>query len=473
MKQDSGKIIVLEHDLKSSHRISKILADNFYSVKTCENSTDFFQIFSRFNPDVIILNLSLQGSKLSGNEVFRILKNERQTDAKLILIYAEKKGCKINDVSKLGAFHIYNSASELSQTDLLLRVNSAILLKKQEEENLKLQIENIYLKKSIIQSHAFIGESDCITEAKSRIMKLAQADEDMFVIGETGTGKEVAAYYYYLNSRRFARPFHTVNCSALTETLIESELFGHMKGSFTSADKSKIGFFERCNNGILFLDEITNLSLPAQSKILRAIENKEIQVVGGESKKVDSKLIFASNSSLERLTQPEVFRKDLYYRIEGNIIELLPLRERGDDIFLLMNYFLSSYYQQYLHSTKTNLKSIKDVILSYSWPGNVRELKNFCKSIVLSTKDITADVIKKHLEQKIHKLTETSLSNVHRYIRMENLKTSVNSFEKDYILYHLNHNHWHISKTAKLIGIERTTLYKKIKQYKLKPASRT
>lgn len=473
MKIVNGKIMLLEHNLETALSISRILTDSHYLVRICKNSSDFFRILNKYKPDLIILDINLENSKLSGSEVFRMLKNERQTSAKIIILTGGEESAKLNEIYNSSAFHVFDISSVLNETELLLRVNSAIQLKKQEDENLQLQIENIYLKKSLVQSHAFIGESESINQAKKQIVKLARADEDMFVIGETGTGKEVAAYFYYLNSNRFAKPFHTVNCSALTETLIESELFGHIKGSFTSADRTKTGFFERSDSGILFLDEITNLSLAAQSKILRAIENKEIQVVGGESKKVDTKLIFASNSSLERLSQPEVFRRDLYYRIEGNIIELLPLRERGDDIFLLMNYFLSSYYQMNLNSTKLKLYSIKDLVLSYSWPGNVRELKNFCKSIVLSERDITTDAIKRHLEQKIKQLNETSVSNVHRYIRMENLKAGVKNFEKDFIFYHLSKNHWHISKTANLIGVERTTLYKKIKQYKLKPLSKS
>lgn len=468
MKKINGKIAILESDLKTALNFSRVLTDNNYIVRISKNSTDFFKTYSRFNPDLIIIDFDLTNSKMNANEVCRMLINEKQSDARLIILSKDKKASKMNEIYKLGAYHIFDINDYLNETELLIRTNSAIQLKRQEEANLQLQIENIYLKKSIVQSHAFIGESECVTQAKRQIMKLAQADEDMFVVGETGTGKEVAAYYYYLNSNRFAKPFHTVNCSALTETLIESELFGHIKGSFTSADRSKIGFFERCNHGVLFLDEITNLSLAAQSKILRAIENKEIQVVGGESQKVDTKLIFASNSSLEKLAQPDVFRKDLYYRIEGNIIELLPLRDRGEDAYVLLNYFLSSYYQLNLNASRANLHKIKDMLLSYSWPGNVRELKNFCKAIVLSEKEITSDIIQKHLELKIKKQNETTVSNVHKYIRMDNLKSSVSKFEKDFIYYHLDKNNWHISKTAKHIGVERTTLYKKIKQYKIK-----
>jgi DNA-binding NtrC family response regulator len=240
------------------------------------------------------------------------------------------------------------------------------------------------------------------------------------------------------------------------------------KGSgFNLKHRNKIGFFERCDDGILFLDEITNLSIAAQSKILRAIENKEIQVVGGESKKVDARLLFASNATLEKLSQPEVFRKDLFYRIEGNIVELLPLRQRGDDIILLMSYFFSSYAQQFQNADYCDLSEIKDDMLSYSWPGNIRELKNFCKFILINEREINNEVILKHLEVKILKNNGIAESSLHKYLRMDKLKDGIASFEKDFLHFHLNRHNWRISHTARQIGIERTTLYKKMKTYNL------
>jgi DNA-binding NtrC family response regulator len=323
------------------------------------------------------------------------------------------------------------------------------------------------MKKQFTRSFPFIGESDAIKQVREKIHKLAEVDEDLFLIGETGTGKEVAANYYYISSQRFGKPFHTLNCSALTESLIESELFGHVKGSFTSADRNKTGFFEECSNGLLFLDEVTNLSLIAQSKILRAIENKEIQVVGGSMKKVSTRLIFASNANRDVLNDPEQFRRDLYYRIEGNIVELPALRDRGEDILLLMSFFLTNFSHQYNINDQLDLTTLKSGLLSYSWPGNIRELRNFCKFMMINEKNITNATILKHLEHKLNGKDKVCYDDNTRYMEIPTLKESIAQYERDYLIHHLEQNSWQVSKTARSIGIERTTLYKKIKQLKI------
>jgi two-component system nitrogen regulation response regulator NtrX len=462
-----GKVLVLEDDLTLSRTISSVLSNKQFDVKTTNTSDSFLKIYDSFHPDVALLDVILKGSLLNGIDVLKILKTEKNTNTKVIVLSGEANPEQIDEIRQLGAYHFIEKGLGFNLNQLILHVENAIQLKLQEETNLNLQIENISIKKHLIHSFPFVGDSQAIRDVRSQIVRLAKADEDMFVIGETGTGKEVAVNFYYLNSKRFGKAFHTVNCSALTETLIESELFGHKKGSFTSADRNKMGFFERCDNGILFLDEITNLSIAAQSKILRAIENKEIQVVGGELKNVDARLLFASNSTLEKLSQPEIFRKDLFYRIEGNIIELLPLRERGDDIILLMSYFFSSYAQQYQNTAYYDLTNIRDMLLSYSWPGNVRELKNFCKFILINEKEINNQVILRNLELKVHKYNGVPETAFHNYIRMDKLKDGISNFEKDFLHYHLNKHNWQISHTARQIGIERTTLYKKMKSYKL------
>ncbi len=466
----SGKILILEDDTSLARNLAAVLTSNHYEARSSSNSEHFFKQFYSFYPDVVLLDIVLKGSPLNGVEVLKLLRKEGITNTKVIVLSGEANPSQIDDIRNLGAYQYIEKGSGFNLKQLLLHIENALQMKQQEEANFNLQIENINLKKHLIHTFPFIGDSREINEVREQIIRLAQADEDMFVIGETGTGKEVAVNFYYLNSNRFARAFHTVNCSALSETLIESELFGHVKGSFTSADRNKMGFFERCDNGILFLDEITNLSIAAQSKILRAIENKEIQVVGGESKKVDARLLFASNASLEKLSQTDVFRKDLFYRIEGNIIELLPLRERGNDIVLLMNYFFSSYNQQYQNADFFDLSYIKDLLLSYTWPGNVRELKNFCKFVLINEKEINIDVIQKHLETKKFKNANTVDTAMHKYLCMDKLKDGIASFEREYLSYHLNRYNWQISHTARQIGIERTTLYKKMKSYNLNSA---
>ena len=458
-----GKILILEDDIVLSEQIANVVKYYNYEVIQTVNSDQFFDVLRSFQPDVILLDVFLVGSKLDGIQVLKHLKNDMDLNYKVIVISGEVTSSQINEIRTLGAYHFIEKGSAFSISQLLLHIENAITLKKQEEEHIGLQIEYINLKKQFTRSFPFIGESDVIKKVREQISRLATVDEDIFLIGETGTGKEVAANYYYIYSPRFGKPFHTVNCSALSETLIESELFGHIKGSFTSADRSKTGFFEECSSGILFLDEVTNLSLLSQSKILRAIENKEIQVVGGNLKKVDTRLIFASNAGLDKLSEESIFRKDLFYRIEGNIVDLPPLRERDDDILLLICYFLTSFSSQYSVMDRLDLPALKNDLLSYSWPGNVRELRNFCKFIMINEKKINNNVIKKHLQHKTNQFRFSKNHNNGKYIQIQNLKESVASFERDYLLHYLSLNNWKISQTAKSIGLERTTLYKKIK----------
>lgn len=463
-----GKVLILEDDVVLAEQIAKVMKRYEYNVLHAVNSDAFFDELRIFQPDVILLDVFLVGSRLNGIQVLQHLKNNMDLNYKVIVMSGDVTSSQISEIRALGAYHFIEKGSAFSINQLLLHIDNAITLKHQEEEHIGLQIEYINLKKQFTRSFPFIGESTAIKKVRDSIARLASVDEDLFLTGETGTGKEVAANYYYINSYRFGKPFHTVNCSALSENLIESELFGHLKGSFTNADRNKTGFFEECTNGLLFLDEVTNLSIAAQSKILRAIENKEIQVVGGNLKKVDTRLIFASNAGIEKLSDQSIFRRDLFYRIEGNVVELPPLREREDDILLLMSYFFTSFSSQYSANDQIDLPALKQDLLSYSWPGNIRELRNFCKFIMINEAKISNEVILKQLKNKTSHYREDAEMSPDRYINIVNLKDSVAAFERDYLIYHLAQNGYRVSQTAKAIGIERTTLYKKIKTLNIK-----
>jgi len=282
-----GKVLILEDDFVLADQLALVLENYSYQVLITTNSEMFFEELRIFNPDVILLDVFLVGSKLNGIQVLKHLKEEMDLNYKVIVVSGEVSTSQVREIRRLGAYHFIEKGSSFNTNQLLLHIDNAITLKRQEEEHIGLQIEVINLKKQFARSFPFIGESPEIQKVREQIHKLAEVDEDLFLTGETGTGKEVAANYYYISSKRFGKPFHTLNCSALTENSIESELFGHMKGSVSGATKNKVGFFEECSNGVLFLDEVTNLSMVAQSKILRAIENKEIQVVGGPMKKVE------------------------------------------------------------------------------------------------------------------------------------------------------------------------------------------
>jgi two-component system, NtrC family, nitrogen regulation response regulator NtrX len=466
------RVMLLESDINYAENICEVLRNGNCDLYQYRNSADFLSSIDEIKPDVLIFDVVLEGNASKGFEVLQYLMTDNAYDYRIIAYSKEEALPWIHEVYRIGDYYIYDKGSYFNLNQLAVLVTNAYLKKNLEKVNLSQKINRFQLEKSLVYSHPFIGDSESINAVRNQIIRLAKADEDMFIIGETGTGKEVAAYYYYMNSTRFGKSFEVVNCSALTETLIESELFGHIKGSFTDADRTKTGLFEKSHKGILFLDEITNLSLASQSKLLRAIENKEIQIVGGESKKVDTKLIFASNATLDRLVQPEVIRKDLFYRIESNIVELPPLRERGNDIMLLMNYFLAGYARPNSKIDFSSLTVLKDLVLSYYWPGNVRELKNFCKYMMISEIEVTSKVLKRQLEVKIDKFNQTVLQDHQPYYMAGNLKAGTAMFESDYLKYHLNKHNWQVNKTANHIGLERTTLYKKMKLYKLRSSTK-
>ncbi len=461
-------VLLLESDNDFIRKITEALSSNNCKVRVTRNSDQFLAALNHAEPDVMLLDMVLKNSPLSGFEVVQSMMNDYRGTYRLITFSKTGKLPMIHEVYKLGDYYAYDKGHYYDLNQLTALVVNSYLDKKLETENLAVQLDTAILKKNLLINHPFIGESQCINLIRQKLIKQAKADSDLFIIGETGTGKEVAAYFYFTNSDRFTNSFEIVNCSALSETLIESELFGHVKGSFTDADRTKTGMFERCNEGVLFLDEITNLSLGSQSKLLRAIENKEIQVVGGEAKKVNTKLIFASNAGLDKLSRPDVIRRDLFFRIESNIIELPPLRERGEDILLLLRYFLTRYMQHNHKIDFTAVESCREELMSYQWPGNVREIKNFCKAILIEEIAVDANILGRYMRKKIEQNPPVKTASPNKYMHINNIKDSVASFEYDYISYQLEKNDGNISKTASQIGVERTTLYKKMKNYGMK-----
>lgn len=466
-RNSHARVMILEDDRYLSAQLRQIIESNGYMVKVYFESEGFINDYPEFNPEVILLDINLANSVHDGIWVMRYLRAEYETTSKIIVISGEASSLQVNEIRRLGAYTFMEKGANFNLNQLLLNVENGVQLRGKENENLNLQFENLNLKKQLIKRYPFIGECDLIQEAREKMEKFAKADEDILIFGETGTGKEIAAHYYYQNSPRFAKTFHTVNCSALTETLIESELFGHVKGSFTGADRNKIGFFERCDNGILFLDEISNLSVLSQSKILRAIEYNEIQVVGGPTRKVDTRLIFASNQKLETMISEGNFRQDLYYRVEGNVINLPALRDRGDDVIVLMQFFIDMYAQKYPIPIRLDLHAIKNELLKYPWPGNIRELRNFCKHIMINENQLDNKIIAKYLVLKNLNYRASSTDQFQKYLDMETIRDGVAAFEKDYLIYHLQRNEWKINETASSVGLERTTLYKKMKQYQI------
>lgn len=324
-------------------------------------------------------------------------------------------------------------------------------------EKIKLKRQRNQLRDTMLKEFKIIGESTQIKSILAWIDRVAQTNSTVLILGETGTGKELVARNIHFKSQRAAQPFIKINCAALPGELIESELFGYEKGAFTGAYMRKIGQFEAAHTGTLFLDEIGDMSLPAQSKVLRAIEENEILRLGGVKPiKIDVRLIAATNQNLKELVREKRFRSDLYHRINVMTIKIPPLRERREDIPVLVEHFLKENCINNNIPIKVFSDKAKHYLYNQQWPGNVRELKHlmdkltvFVNNQIIEMKDIN-DLIEKETAERIQ------------------FKTARGDMERNLIIAALNQTDWHFTKTAESLGIDRSTLFRKMKNLGIK-----
>ena len=459
------KILVLEDNPKLSKYYFDLLSEANYQVITTRNSEEFFRTYPSFNPDLLILDIKLNNSELSGLEVFERLVSTSDLHVKVIILSGEASRMEVAEAMKLGAYTFIEKSSDFSSEKFLNDIKQALNLKAQEERANILDKDKERLRLELMGSAPLIGKSEKMMCVKERISRFAQSDIDVLIEGETGTGKDIVAKQLYLQSKRVGKPYVIVNSGGMPETLIDSELFGHKKGSFTGAYSDKKGFFEQANGGLLFLDEISNLNLNVQAKILRAIEQKEVRIVGGDNIIVDVRLIFASNKELQELVEENKFRKDLFFRLEGNIIKLPPLRERGDDVLILFEYFCNKFSGKHSCLTEIDSSILRRDFQSYSWPGNVRELEKFTEYLFVIYDKINNKIIIEELRNKKQGGTQSSQNVMKTITTTKNFTEATSAFEKEYLEYQLSLYNNKVSLTAKKIGLERTTLYKKIKKY--------
>lgn len=314
----------------------------------------------------------------------------------------------------------------------------------------------------MLNRYNIVGNSDAIRRICRIIDKVASQQTTILITGESGTGKEMIAHAIHLNSNRSARPFICVNCAAIHDTLLESELFGHKRGSFTGAYTNKKGKFQLANGGTLFLDEIGDLSPNAQAKLLRTIETGEIERLGTEMlEKVDVRIISATNKNLDEMVEKGVFREDLMHRINVIAIHIPPLRQRRDDILPLVHHFLNTFSIQNKIPRKRLAPSAEAVLLSYKWPGNVRELRNIVEkiSILVDSHIINSQHIAEFLKFP---------SAVNGQYKTKTFKQAKKCFEKSFITHTLFENGWNISKTAQALALPRSSLYEKMKEYSIR-----
>lgn len=421
-----------------------------YFVDTAEDGETALKKYEREKFDLLLVDMKMPG--MSGLDLLSKIR-AIDDDALIILITAFASVPTAITALKNGAFDYVTKPVDPDEL--------AHLVKKALEQK-ALKIENIQLKENIdeiIKPDNLIGESFQMKKIYELVHTVARADTTVMIRGESGTGKELVAKAIHINSSRKYFPIIPVNCGALAESLLESELFGHEKGAFTGAQFKRKGKFEMADRGTIFLDEIGSISLKMQIELLRVIETKQFNRVGGnELIKSDFRVIIATNEPLEELVKVGKFREDLYYRLNVFTIVIPPLRERRDDIPLLANFFINKFSNVMNKPLKNVSKEAMDFLVNYDWPGNVRELENAIERAMVVGKSgsIIVDDLPFHV----------SANN----FEVEGDVKSLSSMERKYILKILHENSWNISKTAQVLDIDRVTLYNKINKYGLRKA---
>lgn len=441
---NEGKILVIDDEKSIRDSLRGVLEDEGFEVKEADSGESALQLIKKERFDAILLDVWLPG--IDGIDVLMKIK-EGEESPPVIMISGHANIETAVKATKVGAYDFLEKP--LSSERVLLTIYNALKQRKLEEEN-------VLLKEKVKEKYKLVGESKAIQEIKKLIEDIAPTNGRVLISGENGTGKELVARLIHEKSLRRHKRFAEINCAAIPDELIESELFGYVKGAFTNALKDKKGKFLLADGGTLFLDEIGDMSLKTQAKVLRVIEEQKFEPLGStESISIDTRIISATNKDLELEIQKGTFREDLFFRINVIPIHVPPLRERKEDIPLLAKHFLEEFSEEYGRKPKELTKDAMDKLMKYSWPGNIRELKNLIERLVIIVKDdkITAKDIPPLVEGK--KTVENLLD-----LPFEEAKEI---FERTLILKHLRENNWNIVKTARSLGIERTTLYKKMK----------
>lgn len=442
-----AKILIVDDERIVRDSLKHWFEDEGYSVETAEDATKALKMYEKGKYDLLLLDMKMPG--MSGIELLAKIK-EIDKDVIVILITAFASVPTAIQALKIGAYDYVTKPVDPDELNNL--VKNAL-------EKKELTIENKKLKEKIdelILPENLVGESEEMKKLYDLINTVAQTDTTVMIRGESGTGKELVAKAIHLNSKRKYFPIVAVNCGAISESLLESELFGHEKGAFTGANYRHKGKFEMANGGTIFLDEIGTISQRMQVELLRVIESKKFNRVGGsEVISSDFRVIAATNEPIENLVKEGKFREDLYYRLNVFMLVIPPLRERKKDIPVLASYFL----KKYCTSMNKNFKGISDEAMKFlenhEWPGNVRELENAIERAVVVGR--SEKIMSEDLPFNFSNLSNKQESSI-----------PLSEVERKYIEQVLFSNDWNISRSAEILGIDRVTLYNKINKFGLK-----
>jgi len=465
--RDFGKsmkpsILIVDDDEVMQETLSEVFRKRGYEIFSTGFGNEVLPLMKKNIIDLVLLDMKLPD--VDGLEILQKIK-ELDTEILVIMMTAYADVQTAVAAMKSGAHHYIHKPFELEELKLMIE-------KGLETKSLINEVRRLHRQQGgEYQNSHLYGVSPQIQSIKELIGMISKTNKTSVLIqGESGTGKELAANAIHYNSSRSAMPLMKINCSAIPETLLESELFGYEKGAFTDAKNTKRGLFELADGGTVFLDEIGDMKPLLQSKMLRVLENQTFMRVGGEREiKVDVRIISATNRDLEMLVREGLFRKDLYYRLKVMVVEMPTLRGRIEDIALLSNLFIEENNKEYGKKIKGLSEEVKELMTQYHWPGNVRELKNIIeRAMILADNDF---ITPKQLPFELRQTERFNLRDADSEVIGSTEEMSLKQMERIHLFKVLKKMEWNKSKTSKVLGISRATLRAKIKTYNLKKIS--
>jgi two-component system, NtrC family, nitrogen regulation response regulator NtrX len=449
----SKRILVVDDEPEIRHSLSGVLEDEGYVAEAVESGEACLETLRTQGFELVLLDIWMPG--MDGMEVLTSIQ-EIPTPERPVVVVISGHGSIETAVkaTKLGAFDFLEKP--LSLDKVLVVVKNAI-------EHRRLLLENTRLRADTDSRYRIIGESIPMKALRQQLALMADTGGRVLIFGESGTGKELVAHAIHHLSRRSPEPFVEVNCAAIPEDLIESELFGHIKGSFTGAHEDKIGKFQQADGGTLFLDEVGDMSLRTQAKVLRALEEQRFEPVGASRfVQVDVRVVAATNKNLEDEIARGNFREDLFYRLNVIPFAVPPLRDRVEDVPLLADHFLREFTTAYGRKPKELTPEAYEVLSAYHWPGNVRELKNLMERIVILNPQVRIDA--RHVP--LNNLRRQTGGPPERFGSLQEVREAA---EREYILKKLEEANGNVTRTAELLGLERSNLYRKMKTLGIAP----
>jgi two-component system, NtrC family, nitrogen regulation response regulator NtrX len=447
-----ARILIVDDESGIRESLGALLRDEGYEIQTVPSGEECLDQIERQHFDLVLLDVWLKG--MDGLEALERIQS-REGAPMVVIISGHGNVETAVRATKLGAFDFLEKP--LSIEKVVLAVRNALDYMRLDEENRRLRAE-------LEEHYQILGSSVPMKALRQQIALTAPTSGRVLIFGESGTGKELVARALHANSPRSAMPFVEVNCAAIPEELIESEMFGHRKGSFTGASEDKTGKFQKADGGTLFLDEVGDMSLKTQSKVLRILEEQTVEPLGSNQPvKVDVRVLAATNKKLEQEIARGNFREDLFYRLNVIPFYVPALRERTEDIAVLAAHFLAAFCEAYGKKSKELTEAALQILLAYPWPGNVRELKNLVERLVIMSP--SSRIEPHHLPPELFRGAPKDAQK-----SFETLHEARAAYEREFVLRKLQENRWNMTNTAAALGLERSHLYRKMRSLRIAPS---